>query len=68
MLTDNHIREGLRRAYIQAVARRAGFNRSVREFNYGLDGAFHKVSRVEEPDGRYQESGFKSRVLSGGLP
>lgn len=61
MLTDNHIREGLSRAYIQAVAHRAGFNLSVREFDYGLDGTFHEVSRVEEPDGRYRyrESGFK---------
>lgn len=61
MLTDNHIREGLSRAYIQAVAHRAGLNLSLREFDYGLDGTFHEVTRVAEPDGRarYRESGFK---------
>lgn len=61
MLTKNHICEGLSRAYIQAVAHRAGFNLSVREFDYGLDGTFHEVSQVVEPGGkpRYRESGFK---------
>jgi len=56
MLTENHIREGLSRAYILAVAHRAGFNCSVREFDYGIDGTFHEITRR---GGRYIESGYK---------
>ena len=41
MLIDNHVREGLSRAYIQAIAHRAGYNGSLREFDYGIDGTFH---------------------------
>jgi hypothetical protein len=55
MLTENHIKEGLSRAYILAVAHRAGFNVSVREFDYGIDGTFHDV---KSRDGRLVESGF----------
>jgi hypothetical protein len=55
MLTENHIKEGLSRAYILAVAHRAGVNCSVREFDYGIDGTFHDV-RIR--DGRRVESGF----------
>jgi hypothetical protein len=55
MLTENHIKEGLSRAYILAVAHRAGFNCSLREFDYGIDGTFHDV---KIRDGRRVESGF----------
>lgn len=56
MLTDNHIKEGLSRAYILAVAHRAGLNCSLREFDYGLDGTFHDIRIVKN---RRSESGFK---------
>lgn len=61
MLTDKHIREGLSRAYIQAVAFRAGFNVAFDAFDYGIDGTFSEVKRVNEPNGtsRYRQSGFK---------
>ena len=56
MLTDNHVKEGLSRAYILAVAHRAGHNCSLlREFDYGIDGTFHDV---KVRDGRRVESGF----------
>jgi hypothetical protein len=55
MLTENHIKEGLSRAFILAVAHRAGFNCSLREFDYGIDGTFHDV---KIRDGRRVESGF----------
>lgn len=54
MLTDEHMREGLSRAYIQAVASRAGYNCSLREFDYGIDGTFNEVGRVGK---NYVESG-----------
>ncbi len=56
MLTEQHIREGLSRAYILAVAHRAGFNCSMREFDYGIDGTFHEIARIGS---RHVESGFK---------
>ncbi len=55
MLTENHIKEGLSHAYIRAIAHRAGFNVSVREFDYGIDGTFLPV---KSRDGRLVESGF----------
>lgn len=55
MLTENHIKEGLSRAYILAVAHRAGFNCTLREFDYGIDGTFRDVQRVGK---RRVESGF----------
>lgn len=56
MLTENHVKEGLSRAYILAVAHRAGHNCSLRrEFDYGIDGTFHHVM---VRDRRRVESGF----------
>jgi len=55
MLTENHIKEGLSRAYILAVAHRAGFNCSLREFDYGIDGTFHDVKVIGK---RRVETGF----------
>src|SRR6266540_1171156 len=57
MITDEHIKEGLSRAYILAVAHRAGFNCDVRGFDYGLDGTFIEVADL--PTGGKCESGFK---------
>ena len=66
MLTENHIKEGLSRAYILAVAHRAGFNCSLREFDYGIDGTFHDIKIV---NGRHVESGyridFQAKAVSG---
>jgi Domain of unknown function (DUF4365) len=56
MLTENHIKEGLSRAYILAVAHRAGVNCSLREFDYGIDGTFHEI---KVRGGRRVESGVK---------
>lgn len=45
MITEQHIQEGLSRSYIQAVAGIAGVNLLAdREFDYGFDGTFRKVS------------------------
>lgn len=56
MLTSDHIKEGLSRAYISAVAHRAGFNMSFTSFDYGMDGTFIDV---KVRNGRYVDSGFK---------
>jgi len=65
MLTREHIQEDLSRAYIQAVAAKAGVNvaLSARAHDYGVDGTFHQVEiRPESRDGkaygRRCESGF----------
>ncbi len=57
MLTQEHQKEGLSRAYVQAVAAVAGINISVgnRSHDYGVDGAFHEVSFV---NGKRVDSGF----------
>lgn len=55
MLTENHIKEGLSRAFILAVAHRAGLNCALREFDYGIDGTFRDVKVIGK---RRVESGF----------
>lgn len=56
MLTEGHVKEGLSRAYILAVAHRAGYNCSLkREFDYGIDGTFYDVKVVGK---RHVETGF----------
>ena len=55
MLTENHIKEGLSRAFILAVAHRAGLNCTLREFDYGIDGTFRDVKVIRN---RHVESGF----------
>ncbi len=57
MITTQHIEEDLSRAYVQAIAARAGINLSLRErsHDYGIDGTFHQVSYR---DGGREESGF----------
>ncbi len=46
MLTTQHIQEDLSRAYIQAVAAKAGVNLSLgtQSHDYGVDGTFHQVA------------------------
>ena len=45
MLTIQHIQEDLSRAYIQAVAAKAGVNLALgtQAHDYGVDGTFHQV-------------------------
>jgi len=55
MLTEEHIKEGLSRAYVLAVANRAGFNIAKSEIDYDMDGMFREVIIREN---RRVESGF----------
>ena len=57
MITEEHIKEGLSRAYIMAVCLRAGFNFALREFDYGIDGTF--IELADMAGGGKVESGFK---------
>jgi hypothetical protein len=43
VLTDQHIAESLSRAYVRAIAGRAGLNLAIREYDYGVDGSFDEV-------------------------
>ncbi len=56
-MTSQHVEEDLSRAYIQAVAARAGVVLSInaRSHDYGIDGTFHQVL---ETNGRQAEAGF----------
>jgi hypothetical protein len=56
LLTKNHRQEALARAYIQAIASRAGMNSSLRSFDYGIDVTLHDIWRRGR---RYHESGYK---------
>jgi hypothetical protein len=56
MLTEQHVQEGLSRAYALAVAYRAGHSCNLKwDFDYGIDGSFHEVTTR---GGRRVESGF----------
>lgn len=55
MLTDQHIAEAISRAYIRAIAGRAGLNLAIREYDYGVDGSFDEVVVRQN---RRVESGF----------
>jgi hypothetical protein len=57
MITQEHTKEGLSRAYLQAVAAMAGMNISngCRSHDYGIDGSFHEVCIV---NGKRVDSGF----------
>lgn len=55
MLTDQHIAEALSRAYVRAIAGRAGLNLAIREYDYGVDGSFDEVIVRQN---RRVESGF----------
>jgi Domain of unknown function (DUF4365) len=43
VLTNQHIAESLSRAYVRAIAGRAGLNLAIREYDYGVDGSFDEV-------------------------
>jgi Domain of unknown function (DUF4365) len=55
VLTDQHIAEALSRAYVRAIAGRAGLNLAIREYDYGVDGSFDEVAVRQN---RRVESGF----------
>jgi hypothetical protein len=55
MLTDQHIEEALSRAYVQAIASRAGINIGSSQLDYGVDGTFTTIQIV---NGRRVETGF----------
>ena len=57
MLTIQHTEEDLSRAYVQAIAAKAGVNLSMkdRSHDYTIDGTFHQVSYF---NGHYHETGF----------
>lgn len=48
MITEQHRKEGLSRAFIQAIAAKAGMTVSINaaSHDYGIDGQFHKVSTL----------------------
>lgn len=56
MMTEEHSKEDLSRAYVQAVSARAGVIVSInqRSHDYGIDGSFHEVSIL---NGRRIENG-----------
>lgn len=56
MITEEHSKEDLSRAYVQAVGARAGVIVSINErsHDYGIDGSFHEVTLL---NGRRIESG-----------
>ncbi|HEV3121114.1 MAG TPA: DUF4365 domain-containing protein [Isosphaeraceae bacterium] len=56
LLTQQHIQEALSKAYIQAVAGKAGLVCSFYDFDYGID---LTVSEVTHRSGRRLLSGFK---------
>jgi hypothetical protein len=55
VLTNQHIAESLSRAYVRAIAGRAGLNLAVREYDYGVDSSFDEVMVRQN---RRVESGF----------
>lgn len=62
MLTPEHQKEALARAYVAAVAGRAGMTCSFRDFDYGIDVTLTEVAeraRQTRPGTRYNESGHK---------
>ncbi|PKM65351.1 MAG: hypothetical protein CVU95_15560 [Firmicutes bacterium HGW-Firmicutes-2] len=58
MITEEHIKEGLSRAYALAIGHNAGMNCSLGfEFDYKLDGCYREVETL--PDGTRSDSGFQ---------
>lgn len=56
MLTKNHRQEALTRAYIQAIAARAGMSCSFREMDYGIDVTVYEIGQRGK---RFCETGFR---------
>jgi hypothetical protein len=51
MITDNHRKEALNRAYIYGLAAKMGYIISQDDFDYGFDGAFYDVEKLK--NGKY---------------
>ncbi|MBB64054.1 MAG: hypothetical protein CMO81_03230 [Waddliaceae bacterium] len=56
MISEEHIKENLSRAYVQAIAAKAGINIEIdgRSQDYGFDGTFHQVNLIR---GKLVDSG-----------
>lgn len=62
MLTPEHQKEALARAYVAAVAGRTGMTCSFRDFDYGIDVTLTEVAgraHQSRPGIRYCETGYK---------
>ena len=55
MITEEHTKESLCLAYVEAVAAKAGVNLAIRQRDYGIDGTFRPVQILNR---RRIESGF----------
>jgi hypothetical protein len=57
---DSHIKEGLSKSYIMAVAHMAGYSYEIPHQDYGIDGTIREVQFRQLPDGkkRYHDTGF----------
>jgi hypothetical protein len=61
LLTPEHRKESLARAYIHAIAGHIGMSCSVRNFDYGIDVTLHEITVRTNPSTgkmRYVESGM----------
>ncbi len=57
MITDQHMKEGMSRAYALAVGYKAGMNCSVGfEFDYKVDGTYREVEIL--PNNKMSDSGW----------
>lgn len=56
VITEQHAAERLSRAYVYAIAAKAGLNIGTRDLDYGVDGTFHPVRVL--PGGRHLGSGY----------
>lgn len=67
MLTTQHIEEGLSRAYVSAVAFRAGVNVAINadNFDYGIDGTFKGINFIgtaRKPSGNNLDFQMKASI------
>ncbi len=60
-MTENHQKEALSRAYIHAIAAKAGANVNVNTYDYGIDVEFNEIKNI---DGERLETGstFKCQL------
>jgi hypothetical protein len=61
LLTPEHCKESLARAYIHAIAGHVGLSCSIRDYDYGIDITLHEITiRTDQRTGkkRYVESGM----------
>jgi hypothetical protein len=61
LLTPEHCKESLARAYIHAIAGQVGLSCSIRDYDYGIDITLHEITiRTDQRSGkkRYIESGM----------